>query len=126
MLHIVPLVSSGSVSLVLPTDHMALDLLRCVTALRQLTGMHISAVSASAVGDHAPCCSNVSPQQDEGRTQKTDKMKNTRLRREFARLSGWLTLVDPNAQHHRGGAQHMPAGYGFSLPKAAEETLTGG
>lgn len=88
----------------LPYDikhHMALDLLRGMTALRQLTGLHISSVSASAVGDHALCCSSTSPNKEESNNAKTDKVKNTRLRREFARLSGWLTFVDRSAQHSR-------------------------
>lgn len=81
--------------------HLALDFLRSVTALRKLTRLHISSVAASAIGDHAPCCSNSSSQNVEGNVTNTDKMKNTRLRREFARLSGWLTLVDPGTQPTR-------------------------
>lgn len=81
---------------------MALDLLRCVTAIRQLTGLHLSSVSANVAGDYAPCCSNGSSQQEEGTAGKVDRLKNTRLRREFARLTGWLTLVDPSAKHSRG------------------------
>ncbi|KAL8440617.1 hypothetical protein Efla_003285 [Eimeria flavescens] len=79
--------------------HLALDLLRCVTALRQITGLHISSVSATALGDYAPCCSQTCSQQDEA---ETNKVNDTRLRREFARVSGWLTLVDTKAQHRHG------------------------
>ncbi|CDJ69655.1 TPR domain-containing protein, putative [Eimeria necatrix] len=73
--------------------HMALDLLRCVTALRQITGLQMSSLSAVAKGDHAPCCGSPSSQLED----KPDKIKNTRLRREYARLSGWLTFVNPSS-----------------------------
>ncbi|KAL8273023.1 hypothetical protein Esti_003076 [Eimeria stiedai] len=79
--------------------HMALDLLRCLTALRELTGLHISSISATAVGDHAPCCSQSCLQED---AAETERLKDTRQRPEFARLSGWLTLVDANTQVRNG------------------------
>ncbi|KAL8448613.1 hypothetical protein Emag_003928 [Eimeria magna] len=79
--------------------HMALDLLRCLAAVRELTGLHLSSISATAVGDHAPCSSHSCLQED---VAETDKLKDTRQRPEFARLSGWLTLADANAQAGNG------------------------
>ncbi|OEH77023.1 uncharacterized protein LOC34618818 [Cyclospora cayetanensis] len=81
--------------------HLALDLLRSVTALRQITGLNMSSVSARVVGDFAPCCSSksASPQAEDGCSSQNEKVKSTRLRREYARLSGWLTLLDPGAQN---------------------------
>ncbi|KAL8432898.1 hypothetical protein ACSSS7_004301 [Eimeria intestinalis] len=80
-------------------EHMALDLLRCLTALRELTGLHLSSISATAVGDHAPCCSQGGLQENVA----SDRLKDRRQRPEFARLSGWLTFVDANAQIRNGG-----------------------
>ena len=79
-------------------DHLALDLLRCVTAVRQLTGLQLSSVSAVAKGEYAPCCSSGSFPLEEGQSLKQEKLKNTRLRREYARLTGWLTLKNQAGQ----------------------------
>ncbi|CDI84463.1 TPR domain-containing protein, putative [Eimeria acervulina] len=78
--------------------HLALDLLRCVTAVRQLTGLQLSSVSAVAKGEYAPCCSSGSFPLEEGQSLKQEKLKNTRLRREYARLTGWLTLKNQAGQ----------------------------
>ncbi|KAL8453781.1 hypothetical protein Emed_000722 [Eimeria media] len=79
--------------------HMALDLLRCLAAIRELTGLHMSSISATVVGDHAPCCSQSSSQED---SAENDAPKETRQRPEFARLNGWLTLVDANTKGGNG------------------------
>ncbi|CDJ29289.1 TPR domain-containing protein, putative [Eimeria mitis] len=79
-------------------DHLALDLLRCIAAVRQLTGLQLSSVSAAAKGDYAPCATGSFSPSDEGDSFKQEKLKNTRLRREYARLTGWLTLINPGGQ----------------------------
>ncbi|CDJ36358.1 uncharacterized protein EMH_0080590 [Eimeria mitis] len=78
--------------------HLALDLLRCIAAVRQLTGLQLSSVSAAAKGDYAPCATGSFSPSDEGDSFKQEKLKNTRLRREYARLTGWLTLINPGGQ----------------------------
>ncbi|CDI85961.1 TPR domain-containing protein, putative [Eimeria praecox] len=84
--------------------HLALDLLRCVTAVRQLTGLQLSSVSAAAKGDYAPCCSSGASSLEEGHAPKQEKVKSTRLRREYARLTGWLTLKNPAGQQSTLGS----------------------
>lgn len=78
-----------------------MELVRCITAVSKITGLHLNSLAAAATGDYAPCVTNSSESRNSSSETRSSSSIDTVTHRsnksacnsrEFARLTGWITM----------------------------------
>lgn len=81
--------------------HLAVELVRGITAVSKITGLHLHSLAATAVGDYAPCVSGGGESRSTSSETRSSSSIDTMVisnnktictDEEFARLTGWITM----------------------------------
>ncbi|ESS36340.1 tetratricopeptide repeat-containing protein [Toxoplasma gondii VEG] len=82
-------------------DHLALELLRCIAAIRTITGEQLVGVAAFFGGDsQLPARVDGEKTAEEDDREADPQKKATRLRRDAPRLTGWLQFTGKNCSDY--------------------------
>ncbi|CBZ53966.1 putative TPR domain-containing protein [Neospora caninum Liverpool] len=83
-------------------DHLALELLRCISAIRTITGEQLVGVASFFGGDsQLPARAEAGEKEENGGEREADSQKKaTRLRRDAPRLTGWLQFTGTHCSEY--------------------------